>query len=44
MPFYLEFEKPIRALEEELDFAKIRNDEKAVSYYSREMESAIFGM
>ncbi|MDR0747250.1 MAG: acetyl-CoA carboxylase carboxyl transferase subunit alpha [Helicobacteraceae bacterium] len=41
MPLYLDFERPIKAIEDELELAKIRKDEKAVSVYTIEMEKAI---
>ncbi|MDR3163429.1 MAG: acetyl-CoA carboxylase carboxyl transferase subunit alpha [Helicobacteraceae bacterium] len=41
MSLYLDFERPIKAIEEELELAKIRKDDKAVSVYEIEMEKAI---
>ncbi|GHS86564.1 acetyl-coenzyme A carboxylase carboxyl transferase subunit alpha [Campylobacterota bacterium] len=41
MPFYLDFEQPLKSIEEELELAKIRKDEKAIEAKSLEMERAI---
>lgn len=41
MAFYLDFEKELRSLEEELELAKIRKDEKAAKVYAKELEAAL---
>ncbi|MDR2905425.1 MAG: acetyl-CoA carboxylase carboxyl transferase subunit alpha [Helicobacteraceae bacterium] len=41
MAFYLDFEQPLKGIEEELELAKIRKDEKALEARSAEMERAI---
>ena len=41
MAFYLDFEKPLKSLQEEYDLALIRKDEKAASVYAKELEAAI---
>jgi acetyl-CoA carboxylase carboxyl transferase subunit alpha len=38
---YLEFEKPLKTLQEEMELARIRKDEKAASVYAKELEAAI---
>jgi acetyl-CoA carboxylase carboxyl transferase subunit alpha len=41
VPFYLEFERPLKSIEEELELAKIRNDDKAISNFEKDLEKAI---
>ncbi len=41
MAVYLEFEKPLKVLQEEMELAHIRKDEKAASVYAKELEAAI---
>ncbi|MGE4296189.1 MAG: acetyl-CoA carboxylase carboxyl transferase subunit alpha, partial [Campylobacterales bacterium] len=41
MAFYLDFEKELRSLEEEMELAKIRKDEKAAKVYAKEYEAAL---
>ncbi|MDR1451834.1 MAG: acetyl-CoA carboxylase carboxyl transferase subunit alpha [Helicobacteraceae bacterium] len=41
MPFYLDFEKPLKSIEEELELAKIRKDEKAVLGFEKNLNKAI---
>lgn len=41
MAFYLDFEKELRSLEEEMELAKIRKDEKAAKVYAKEHEAAL---
>ena len=41
MPFYLEFEKPLKPIEEELELAKIRNDERSIAGFEKDLQKAI---
>jgi acetyl-CoA carboxylase carboxyl transferase subunit alpha len=41
LPFYLDFEKPLKSIEEELELAKIRKDEKAVLGFEKNLNKAI---
>jgi len=41
MAFYLDFEKKIEEIQKELEVAKIKNDESAVSLYEKELASEI---
>ncbi|MDR1911413.1 MAG: acetyl-CoA carboxylase carboxyl transferase subunit alpha [Helicobacteraceae bacterium] len=41
MPFYLDFEKPLKSIEEELELAQIRNDEKTLTNLRKDLEKAI---
>jgi acetyl-CoA carboxylase carboxyl transferase subunit alpha len=41
LPFYLDFEKPLKSVEEELELAQIRKDEKAASALEKDLSKAI---
>ena len=41
MAFYLDFETSLRAIEEELELAKIRKDDRAVELHTKELNTAI---
>jgi acetyl-CoA carboxylase carboxyl transferase subunit alpha len=41
LPFYLDFEKPLKSIEEELELAQIRNDEKTLASLRKDLEKAI---
>ena len=41
MAFYLDFEKKIEEIGKDLEVAKLRNDESAVSLYKKELENEI---
>jgi acetyl-CoA carboxylase carboxyl transferase subunit alpha len=41
LPFYLEFEKPLKPIEEELELAKIRNDERLIAGFEKDLQKAI---
>jgi acetyl-CoA carboxylase carboxyl transferase subunit alpha len=41
LPFYLDFEKPLKSIEEELELAQIRNDEKTLTNLRKDLEKAI---